>query len=125
MGREVVDEDVRSGLWALKSFKAPGPDGIHAGFYQHFWHEVGNSVYEEVKKIFRDGKVSDQLNETLVTLIPKCKSPESLNNYRPISLCNSVYKIVSKILVERIKPFLSKLISPIQTAFVQGRKRSR
>ena len=79
---------------------------------------MGNSVCEEVKKIFRDGIVSDQLNETLVMLILKCKCPESLNNYRPISLCNSVYKIVSKILVGRIKPFLSKLVSPIQTAFV-------
>ena len=118
MGREVVDEDVRSGLWALKPFKAPGPDGIHAAFYQHFWHEVGNSVCEEVKNIFKDGIVPDQLNDTLVTLILKCKSPNSLNNYRPISLCNSVYKIVSKILVERIKSFLSKLVSPIQTAFV-------
>ena len=122
MGREVVDEDVRSGLWALKPFKAPGPDGIHAGFYQHFWHEVGNSVCKEVKKIFRDGMVPDQLNETLVTLTPKCKSLESLNNYRPISLCNLVYKIVSKIPVERIKPYLNKLVSPIQTAFVPGRK---
>ena len=56
------------------------------------------------------------------TIVPKCKSPESLNNYRPISLCNSVYKIVSKILVKRIKPYLNKLVSPFQTAFVPGRK---
>ncbi|XP_023926429.1 uncharacterized protein LOC112037833 [Quercus suber] len=121
-GWEVFDEDVRSGLWALKPFKAPGPDGLHAGFYQYFWHEVGNSVCEEVKNIFKDGIVPNHLNDTLVTLIPKCKSPESLNNYRPINLCNSVYKFVSKILVERIRPYLNKLISPVQIAFVPGRK---
>ena len=57
-----------------------------------------------------------------MTLILKCKSLESLNNYRPISLCNSVYKIVSKILVERIRPYLNKLVSPFQTAFVPERK---
>ena len=122
MGREVSDEDVRIGLWALKPFKVPGPDDLHAGFYQHFWHEVGKSVCEEVKVVFKDGLVPDQLNDTLVTLIPKCKNPESLNNYRLISLCNSVYKIVSKILVERIRPYLNKLVSPFQTTFVPGRK---
>ena len=80
------------------------------------------SVCEEVKAIFMDGLVLDYLNDMLVTLIQKCKTPESLNNYRPISLCNSVYKIVSKILVERIRPYLNKLVSPIQSAFVPGRK---
>ena len=122
MGREVNDEDVRNGSWALKPFKALGLDGLHAGFYQHFWHEMGNSICKEVKTIFKDGLVPDYLNDTLVTLIPKCKSPESLNNYRPIGLCNSVYKILSKILVERIRPHLSKLVSPVQSAFVPGRK---
>lgn len=60
------------------------------------------------------------LNETLISLIPKCQNPESLSNYKPISLCNSVYKIVSKIIVGRIRPHLGKLISPVQTAFVPG-----
>ena len=122
MGRDVTDEDVRNGLWALKPFKASGSDGLHAGFYQHFWHEVGNSICKEVKYVFKEGVVPDYLNDTLVTLIQKCKSPESLNNYRSISLCNSVYKIVSNILVERIRPHLSKLVSPVQSAFVLGRK---
>ena len=64
----------------------------------------------------------DYLNETLVTLIPKCQSPKSLNNYRPISLCNSIYKVVSKIIVNKIRPHIGKLIAPIQIAFVPGRK---
>ena len=69
MGREVSNEDVRNGLWALKPFKAPGLNGLHAGFYQYFWHDVGKSVCEEVKAIFKDGLVPDHLNDTLVTLI--------------------------------------------------------
>ena len=80
MGREVTEEDVRNGLWALKPFKAPGPDGLHAGFFQHFWHEVRNPICKEVKSIFSNGVVPDYLNDTLVTLIPKSKNPESLNN---------------------------------------------
>ena len=77
---------------------------------------------KEVNSIFTTEKVPKYLNKTLITLIPKCKNPETLNNYYPISLCNTVYKVVTKIIVGRIRPFLSKLISPYQSAFVPGRK---
>ena len=106
----------------MKPFKAPGADGLHAGFYQQFWHEVGKSVSEVVMDVFVKGVVPEYLNDTLIILIPKCSSPETLNNYRPISLCNSVYKVISKIIVSRIRPFIGKLIAPVQTAFVLGRK---
>ncbi|KAL0017636.1 hypothetical protein SO802_004705 [Lithocarpus litseifolius] len=122
IGRGVVEEEIKSGLWSLKPFKAPGADGLHAGFYQQFWHEVGKSVCEVVMNVFEHGVVPEFLNDTLITLIPKCPSPESLNNYRPISLCNSVYKIISKIIVNRIRPYIGKLVAPLQTAFVLGRK---
>lgn len=58
----------------------------------------------------------------LITLISKCQYPESLSNCRPISLCNTVYKVVSKIIVGRIRPLISKLISPVQATFVLGKK---
>ena len=119
---EVTNGEIQTGLWAFKPFKAPGPDALHASFYQHFWMEVKELVYKEVKGIFHKGCMLKFLNETLISLIPKCQNPESLSNYRPISLCNSVYKVVSKILVARIRPLLGKLISPVQTAFVLGRK---
>ena len=64
----------------------------------------------------------EYLNRTLITLIPKCNAPESLSNYRPISLCNTVHKIVTKVIVARIRPMLSNLVSPYQTAFVPGQK---
>ena len=122
IGKEVSDEEIRKGLWALKPFKAPGADGLYAGFFQHFWHDVKNSVYAEVKNIFAQGIIPGYLNETLITLIPKCKNPETISQYRPIGLCNSIYKVVSKILVERIRPFLKEIISPVQSAFVPGRR---
>ena len=117
---DVTVEEIRASLWALKLFKAPGPDGLHAGFYQHFWMEVKNSVCEEIKEIFMHGVVPSYLNETLIALIPKCQNPESLSNYRPFNLCNLIYKVISKIIVARIRPHLSSLISPVQTAFVPG-----
>ena len=84
--------------------------------------EVKESVYKEVKGIFHKGCMPKYLNETLISLLPKCQNPESLSNYRPISLCNSVYKVVSKILVAQIRLLLGKLISPVQTTFVSGRR---
>ena len=118
----VNEEEIKSALWALKPFKALSSDGLHAGFFQNFWPVVGDSVIEEVKKVFVSRKVSDFLNRTLIALIPKIQGPETLGNYRPISLCNTMYKVVTKIIVARLRPYLDKLISPLQMAFVPGRK---
>ena len=76
----------------------------------------------EVSNIFDSRVISEFLNETLISLIPKCTSPESLSNFRLISLCNTIYKVVTKIIVGRIRPLLDKLILPNQTAFVLGRR---
>ena len=116
------EEEIKSTLWSLKPFKTPGPDGLHAEFFQRFWLVMGNSVLEEVGKIFSQRKISEFLNRTHITLIPKIQGPESLGNYRPISLCNIVYKVVTKIIVSRVRPFLDKLISLLQSAFVPRRK---
>lgn len=98
----VTDLEIAASLWSLKAFKAPGPDGLHVGFFQRFWLLVGGSVRDGVKSVFASRKMQKYLNKTLVTLIPKCKSNETLNNYRPISLCNTMYNLVSKIIVARI-----------------------
>lgn len=84
--------------------------------------DVKNSVCKEVSNIFDLRMILDFLNETLISLIPKCPNPKSLNNFRPISLCNSIYKVVTKIIVGCLRPFLDKLVSPNQTAFVLGRR---
>ena len=116
------DEEIRGALWTLKPFKAPGPDGMHAGFFRRFWPIVGRSVIREVQKIFANRKVPEFLNCTHIALIPKNQGPETLGSYKPISLCNTVYKVVTKIIVNRLRPYLDKLISHFQSAFVLGRK---
>ena len=118
----VTPRDIKLSLWSFKPFKAPGPDGLHPGFFQRCWAQVGDSVVKEVTNIFSSGKMPRYLNKTLISLIPKCIGPETLNQYRPISLCNTVYKVVTRIIVNRIRPLLSNLISPYQAAFVPGRK---
>ena len=116
------NEEIATALWSLKAFKALRPDGLHAGFFQRFWLTVGDSVKEEIRKVFLSRKILDYLNSTSIVLIPKIQCPESINNYRPISLCNSVYKIITKIIVGRLRPYLDKLIGPCQRAFVLGRR---
>jgi len=119
---QISKEEIKRGLWALKPFKAPRIDGFHVGFYQYFWADVKELVCQEVTNIFETREMPEYLNETLISLIPKCQSSESFSNYRPISLCNSIYKVVIKILVGRIRPLLDRLVSPVQFAFVPGRR---
>ena len=83
---------------------------------------VGNSVREEVENVFLTRKVLDYLNKTHIVLIPKIQGPETIGNYRPISLCNSIYKVISKVLVARIRSHLDSFISPYQAAFIPGRR---
>ena len=118
----VCIEEIKEVLWSMKPYKAPGPNGLHAGFFQKFWLLVGDSVRKEVEKVFIERKVLEYLNNTHIVLIPKIQGSEIIGNYRPISLCNSVYKIITKIIVARIRPHLDTLVSPHQTAFILGRK---
>ena len=83
---------------------------------------VGDSVVEEVKRVFIERKVPDYLNRTLIVLIPKIQGPKTIGNYRPISLCNTIYKINSKVIVAQLRPHLEHLVSPYQLAFVPGRR---
>ena len=114
--------DVKISLWSLKAFKAPGPNGLHPGFFQKCWPTVGESMVNEVRQIFSTGRMPEYLNRTLISLIPKCLGPETLSQFRPISLCNMVYKIVTKIIVGRLRPIMGNLVSPFQVAFVPGRR---
>ena len=116
------DEEIWRVLKTMKPYKAPGVNGLHAGFFQRFWLLVGGSVKKIIKDIFVRQEMLAFLNQTLIVLIPKQLGPEVVGHYRPISLCNMVYKIVSKILVQRLRPLLPSLVSPMQAAFLEGRR---
>ena len=118
----VTGKEVFDGLGRMKPFKAPSPDGMHASFYQRNWNIVKEVVVREVCSIFSSGVMPNHLNQTLITLIPKCTGDDYLGLFRPISLCNTIYKIVTKLIVQRIRPLLDKLVSPLQIAFVLGRR---
>ncbi|XP_075659051.1 uncharacterized protein LOC142628906 [Castanea sativa] len=119
---EVTRKEVEVSLWSMKPFKAPSPDGYHVGFYQRNWHIVKDSIVKLVAKIFENGTMPNHLNKTLITLIPKCPGANCLGLFRPIGFCNTIDKLVSKVLLHRLRPMLNNLVSPLQTAFVPGRK---
>lgn len=81
---------------------------------------VGEKVTREVLKVLNGGQFPEGWNETTIVLIPKVRNPEKLKDLRPISLCNVLYKIVSKVLANRLKVILPEIISPAQSAFVPG-----
>ena len=100
VGLMPFDSEIWDVLRSMKPYKAQGSDGMHASFYQRFWLIVGESVRNDVKQIFANQKVPNYLNQTLIALIPKQLGLETVSQFKPISLCNTVYKIVSKILVK-------------------------
>lgn len=117
----VSSVEIKAAVDELGALKAPGPDGFNGLFYQKHWEVVKDSVSAAVKCFFADGILPETINETLVTLIPKVSLPDNLNQLRPISCCNFLYKIISKLIVRRLKGMMGSLISPNQSAFVGGR----
>ncbi|KAL0283664.1 UNVERIFIED_CONTAM: Retrovirus-related Pol polyprotein from type-2 retrotransposable element R2DM [Sesamum radiatum] len=105
----------------IEEDKAPGPDGFSSGFFKAAWPVVGEEVSKAIRDFFKTGRLLKQLNATLLTLIPKVRNPQSVAEFRPISCCNVIYKVITKILVSRIREILDHLISPSQNAFVPGR----
>ena len=91
-------------------------------FFQKFWHVVKDDVICAIRGYFHSGHILKSTNETLISLIPKTDCPTKITEYRPISLCNVLYKIISKVLSNRLKSVLDRCISPSQSAFVPGRQ---
>lgn len=117
---EYTTEEVRVVLFQMGPTKSPGPDGTNDLFYQNFWHIVGDDVTTAVLDNLNNGNMMPDINYTHIILIPKIKSPEKMTDFRPISLCNVIYKIISKLLANRLKQILPQLISLTQSAFVPG-----
>lgn len=115
-------EEVRKAVFQMGPLKAPGSDGFPGLFYQKYWEVVGDDVFNTVKEFFQNGHILKEMNHTNVALIPKVSNPESMSQFRPISLCRFNYKIVSKVLANRLQPYMHNMITEQQSAFIPGRQ---
>lgn len=104
-------EEMHSTLKQMKPDTTPGPDGLPPLFYKNYWGKIGVEVSEVVIIVLDLGIMPPNLNNTFISLIPKVKSPRIVSEFRPISLCNVLYKLIAKVLANRLKPMLPNLIS--------------
>ena len=118
---EFLESEVGATLHQMSPLKAPGLDGMPPLFFQHFWGSINNDVTSSILSWLNSGTLPSPLNHTFITLIPKTNSPEFVHQFRPISLCNVLYKIFSKVLANRLKKILPKIITEHQSAFTKDR----
>ena len=122
LNRDVCEEEVKAGLFGIGGLKSPGPDGLPAAFFQSQWEVCRKDLCQLVRDSFRVGSFPDILNHTIIALVPKVPSPLDMTQLRPISLCNTTYKVISKVIVQRLRSLMPKVVSPNQVAFIPGRQ---
>lgn len=114
-------QEVRKFIWEMSSLKASGPDGMPASFYKNYWDIVDEDVVKTIQEFFITTKFVKSPNRTFIILFLKHNDAKGFKDYCPISLCNTTYKTISKLLAYRLKGVLGDVISHFQTAFVLGR----
>lgn len=115
------ESEVRFTLKQMDSETTPGLDGLPPLFYKQFWNKIGKEVSKAVLKALNSGAIPKNLNHTFLTLIPKIQSPKEVVDFRPIRLSNVLYKLIAKVLANRLKPLFPTLISETQSAFMSER----
>lgn len=114
-------QEIRDVFFSLPRNKTSGPDGFSSEFFTSCWSVVGPEITEAVQEFFRSGNLLRQWNATTLVLIPKIANASSTSDFRPISCLNTVYKVVAKLLANRLQKLLPKVISQAQSAFMPGR----
>ncbi|GJR38290.1 RNA-directed DNA polymerase, eukaryota [Tanacetum coccineum] len=120
--RSVSRDEIRRAVWSCGDNKSPGPDGFTFEFFKKYWDCIGSDFCEAVEYFFVNSSFSKGCNSSFVALIPKVMDAKFVNDFRPISLIGSVYKVVTKVLANRLAPVIADLISDTQSAFVAGRQ---
>ena len=113
--------EVKDAFFYMHLDKSPGPDGMNPAIYQKFWNIIGEDVVQACLNFINICSFPVGLNDTFIILIPKKQQPETLADMRPIALCNALYKIISKMLTNRMKTVLASIVSDAQSAFILGR----
>ncbi|KAJ9544912.1 hypothetical protein OSB04_024619 [Centaurea solstitialis] len=122
MIRPITDDEIRTAMFAIGNDKAPGSDGFTSKFFKASWDIIGGDVMVAIHNFFYSGRLLKELNHTLLCLIPKVPNASKVGDFRPISCCSVLYKTISKLISDRMKMYLNKLVSGSQSAFIPGRR---
>ncbi|KAF5760166.1 putative RNA-directed DNA polymerase [Helianthus annuus] len=113
--------EIKSAVWECDGDRAPGPDGINLRFIKKFWDELEGDFMRLFQHFYSAEQLNNGCMSSFLALIPKRSDPGGLHEYRPISLIGCINKVVSKVLVNRLKAVIHKLVSEEQTGFLAGR----
>ncbi|KAK2658157.1 hypothetical protein Ddye_004690 [Dipteronia dyeriana] len=115
-------DEVRNTFFAMDPLRAPSPDGFSGRFYSHCWEIVGHDVVLAMQEFFHSGRVFPGLNSNFLVLIPKTPIALLVKQFRPIALGNFMFKVITKIIADRLAKICSRIISPNQFGFIRGRQ---
>lgn len=105
----------------MKNYKSPGPYGFHPLFFKSQWEIIGSSLHQFVVDCFQNPKKISEVNQILISLIPKWDTPARVSQFRPIALCNVVYKVVTKVITQRLSNILPYIVCKNQSSFIPGK----
>ncbi|MFS7950995.1 putative RNA-directed DNA polymerase [Helianthus anomalus] len=114
-------EEIKEAVFGCGDDRAPGPDGFNFRFFKFFWDLFEEDFLRVLSDFHGSGSISTGCGSSFITLVPKKKDPQSLADYRPISLVGVINKVISKILANRLKIVLQSVISNSQSAFLGNR----
>ncbi|GKV01451.1 hypothetical protein SLEP1_g14002 [Rubroshorea leprosula] len=115
-------EEIEEGLRSFDGSKAPGPDGYNFNFIKFAWNTLKDDFVNFLREFHQYGRLVKGLNSSFLTLIPKKLNPVQFKEYRPICLISCLYKLLAKVLANRLKKVMADIISESQSAFVGGRQ---
>ncbi|GJZ49718.1 RNA-directed DNA polymerase, eukaryota, reverse transcriptase zinc-binding domain protein [Tanacetum coccineum] len=114
--------EIKNAIWDCGSDKSPGPDGFTFAFFKEFWNMLKSDVVDFVQHFFNSGTLPRGCNTSFITLILKVPNPMVVSDFRPISLIGAQYKIIAKVLANRLARVIDTIISQEQSAFIKHRQ---
>ncbi|GJW09362.1 RNA-directed DNA polymerase, eukaryota [Tanacetum coccineum] len=115
-------DEIKRAVWDCGTNKSPGPDGFTFEFFQKYWKIIDRDVVADVSSFFSSGSLPPGCNSSFIALIPETQEAKMVKDFRPISLIGSVYKIITKVLANRLSHVISNLVSDVQSAFIPDRQ---
>nr|GEV09344.1 RNA-directed DNA polymerase, eukaryota, reverse transcriptase zinc-binding domain protein [Tanacetum cinerariifolium] len=119
---KVSYDEIKKAVWVCGIDKSPGPNGFTFGFYKRFWSLIDRDVVAAVKHFFQMGRIPKRCNSSFIALLPKIPDAKMVKDFRPISLIGILYKIIAKILANRLVVVLGDIVNEVQSAFVVNRQ---